>query len=398
MATFSVPVLPVLSVRPHPDADRLDLVTIRGYECVVQKGQFEPGELCLYIPEQAILPEWLMRRIGLWDDEKGHGRLAGSKNNRVKALRLRGIVSQGIAMKVLPCHDEPNSVLVPDHEGNLLEYGVEEDAADTLGVYKWEPEIPSCMAGDVLNVLGHTIGYDIENVQSWPDILREGEEVAITEKLHGTWTLIGRVPGLGHPELLDGEIIVSCKNLSAKGLAFKWHEANQTSNIYCRSVIQLARRGIDITARLKAMAANPGMQVMVPGLKITTPVLLLGEIFGKGIQDLHYGQAIPAFRLFDVFIGEPSTGRYLDYDEKTAVAANLGIEMVPLLYKGPFSKELLVSLRDGMETLTGRRSNLREGAVFTPTHERRDMRLGRVILKSVSPAYLFRRGGGTEFQ
>ena len=69
---------------------------------------------------------------------------------------------------------------------------------------------------------------------------------------------------------------------------------------------------------------------------------------------------------------------------------------VPVLYRGPFSQEALMAHITGRESVSGREANLREGVVITPALERTDPRIGRVVAKSVSEAYLLRKGG-TEY-
>lgn len=51
----------------------------------------------------------------------------------------------------------------------------------------------------------------------------------------------------------------------------------------------------------------------------------------------------------------------------------------------------------GTESVSGTGACIREGIVIKPLVERRDETLGRVILKSVSEAYLCRKGNTTEF-
>jgi hypothetical protein len=65
-------------------------------------------------------------------------------------------------------------------------------------------------------------------------------------------------------------------------------------------------------------------------------VVLFGEVYGSGIQDLWYGLENGRFalRAFDLAVN----GRYLDVDVKTALFAGLGVEEVPILYRGPFSR------------------------------------------------------------
>ena len=127
-----------------------------------------------------------------------------------------------------------------------------------------------------------------------------------------------------------------------------------------------------------------------------TGIYLLGEIYGKGVQDLTYGTTEPEFRLFDIYVGEPGKGRYLDYDEKVRVCTDYNIPMVPLIYRGPFSKDKILEWTDGKETVSGRKLHIREGVVIRPVKERNDSKLGRVMLKSVSTDYLFRKNA-TEF-
>ena len=71
MSTFQVPVKQVLSVKPHPNADLLDLAQIDGFGVVVSKGQLSKGDLVAYIPENAVVPENLLKTLNLWDSDKG---------------------------------------------------------------------------------------------------------------------------------------------------------------------------------------------------------------------------------------------------------------------------------------------------------------------------------------
>ena len=95
MAVFEVKIYPI-KLEVHPNADALELTAIGDYRAIVQKGLYEDGDLIAYIPEGAIVPEWLLQELGLWDDVKQKGKLAGSAGNRVKCVKLRGIVSQGL--------------------------------------------------------------------------------------------------------------------------------------------------------------------------------------------------------------------------------------------------------------------------------------------------------------
>lgn len=83
----------VLTVHPHPNADALELAQVGLYRAVVAKGVYRTGDVAVYIPEQAVLPLALVEELGLT------GRLAGGNSDRVKAVRLRGELSQGIVCR-----------------------------------------------------------------------------------------------------------------------------------------------------------------------------------------------------------------------------------------------------------------------------------------------------------
>jgi len=161
MSTFSVTVERI-TVLEHPNADALELAQVGDYQAIVRKDQFKSGDLVAYIPEQAVVPQALLREMGL------EGKLAGKAKNRVKAIRLRGILSQGLVYPARP------------------EWQEGADVANILGITKWEPPIPAHLSGEVFAAgQDRTLKYDIENFKRFPHILEEGEEVVFTEKLHG---------------------------------------------------------------------------------------------------------------------------------------------------------------------------------------------------------------------
>ncbi|WP_043681465.1 RNA ligase (ATP) [Streptomyces xylophagus] len=142
----------VLTVHEHPNADALELAQVGLYRAVVAKGAYRTGETAVYIPEQSVLPAELIEELGLT------GRLAGSNSDRVRAVRLRGELSQGIVCrpKVLADVDLARAAL----DGT--------DFAERLGITKWVPPIPPTMDGDVESAPDLLPWVDIENIQRFP--------------------------------------------------------------------------------------------------------------------------------------------------------------------------------------------------------------------------------------
>lgn len=393
MAEFEVKIYK-LTIEEHPNADALELARVGNYRAIVQKGAYQTGDLGAYIPEGAIVPDWLLERLNLT------GRLAGKQKNRVKAIKLRGVLSQGLIVPLVGKQsDFPDACTwLISNQTATMGVGVGDDVTEFLGITKYEPEIPSSMSGQVMSAHGMTLKYDIENLKKYPNVLEDGEEVVLTEKIHGTWCCFGY-----HPELREQHIVTS-KGLSARGLIFKMIPENE-NNLYIRALSATApvEDGTGGTVLDRAMQFVNERYAFED---MSVAFYILGEVFGKGVQDLHYGQDKPAFRIFDVYIGDPRTGRYLGFEEKREFAEAVGVPLVPVLYVGPYNEEVVEEYTNGRETVSAQLEedvhpsyngfNVREGVVITPAVERRDDELGRVILKSVSEAYLLRKGG-TEY-
>jgi len=381
MATFECKVYK-LKIEEHPNADALELAVVGDYRSIVRKGQFKSGDLGVYIPEAAIVPEWLIAELGL------EGRLAGKDKNRVKAVKLRGILSQGLIVPVDPgTFDTPDGFIhnYSEPERNVVEGDV---VTDYLGITKYDPPIPTSMNGEVFNAFGKTLKYDIENFKKYPTSLEEGEMVLMTEKIHGTWCCMGYHPDLNHP-------VVTSKGLSEKGLAFKFNEAN-AKNLYVQAFQRLIYRDVNEHPLFPMFLGTTVLDQLAAILGTEDPFYILGEVFGKGVQDLHYGADNPQFRVFDIYVGEPGHGHYIAAGELQAFCTALNLPMVPVVYLGPFSKEKMEEVTNGKEVVSGHESNIREGVVIKPIGERTDPELGRVVLKSVSEAYLLRKNA-TEF-
>ncbi len=358
MSSFSVTARRV-TVLPHGNADALEIAQVDGTEfvSVVRKGAFESGDLAVYIPEAAVVPQPVLEDLGLWGVErKGKiiGALAGPDGRRVKAIRLRGVLSQGLV-----------------HRPAGLDLAEGADYAEALGITKWEPPIPTSLSGEAVAVADLRSYTDIENIKNFPDALSDGEDVIMTEKLHGSCMICS---------LIDGEFRVSSKGLAGKGLALLPGEGpdGQAANAYWR-----AAQAAGVEAAVRGIAARSG----------ASEVTVFGELLG--VQDLMYGQAKGqlGFRAFDVRLD----GAYADHAHFEALMSQAGLDCCPVLYRGPFSRRAAEEAASGPETVTGSEAHIREGVVVRPAAERQDPALGRVILKCISPAYLLRHGG-TEYE
>ncbi|MBW5485171.1 RNA ligase (ATP) [Streptomyces bambusae] len=346
-----------LTIHEHPNADALELAQVGLYRAVVAKGTYRTGDFAVYIPEQSVLPPELIAELGLT------GRLAGSGADRVKAVRLRGELSQGLVCRPGALADV--DLALAAKEGT--------DFAERLGITKWAPPVPTTMNGDVESAPDLLPWVDIENLQRYPHIFEPGEQVVLTEKLHGTACLVTYLAQ-------DERLLVSSKGFGSKGLALKEEERN----LYWRAV-----RAHDVQAVAARLAARLG----------ATRVGIFGEVYGAGVQDLAYGDDArtatgPGLAVFDVSAEIDGQVRWLDPEQ----VLEGELPLVPRLFTGAYDLDRVLELATGRETVSGRELHLREGVVIRPVTERYSPVVGgRAIAKAVSPAYLTRKGG-TEYE
>ena len=175
MSSLIVEIVEIKEILDHPDADRLEIAKVKGWECVVGKGDLNQGDLVVYVPIDSVLPIELSDRLGV---------TKYLSKGRVRTAKLRGIYSQGliINVKVLP------------ELGDIIKKG--EDVKDILGITKFiPPPPPANMSGEQRQKHPDFHEYtEIENIKNFPDVLVIGEQVSISEKIHGTNFRCGNLP------------------------------------------------------------------------------------------------------------------------------------------------------------------------------------------------------------
>lgn len=377
MSEFKTEVVKV-RISSHMNADSLELAHIGGFVSIVRKGQYETGDKVAYIQPGSIVPEEILEEMGLV------GKLGGGQRNRVKPVKLRGVLSEGLCY---PAKDE---------------WELGQDVSHELGIVKWIPNaagsnnrmrVPpngTYQAGPL-----RTVKYDIENIKKYSDLLLPNEEVVITEKIHGTFCCVGLMSYQNiHPEY--GALVPTSKGLGRRGVAYKPDE-EENKDVYYVQAGKAIQKAIGVVVG-EAIDSQSGIP-WIAQLLMTNSVFIMGEVFGGNIQDLNYGVDEPKFRCFDIAIRpdiRPELLLYLGDEDLQYLCDEIGIERVPVLYRGPYSPSILQKYTDGKETISGDEGHIREGVVVTPVNERHSWNISRIKLKSVSDDYHTRKNG-TEF-
>lgn len=369
MSTFTCDVVK-LTISQHPNADAIELANVGLFQSIVRKNLFKTGDLAVYIPEGAIVPDQIMKECYAWDDEKNRGKLAGANYNRVKAIKLRGVLSQGL---VWPLSKDFSEACEGD------------DLAEKLGIIKFNPNenMPAHFKNRVAGELqGYTVIFDVENLKKHPNSFSTKDRVVVTEKIHGASCLIGILPKelveqKANPDnLYKGQVYISTKQQSKRGVIF----SPNGDSVYTRA--------LNLNTGFYDKMIDWFNTQRKAGLNINS-LVIGGEVFGKGVQDLTYDQSVPVFRGFEAYwaIDNFIFTEIPEWDLNNLYSI-FGIQRVPVLYSGLYNTDLL-KLTDGMSTLAP--SQIREGIVIRSEN-------GDKRYKMVSEAYLLRKGNTTEYE
>jgi RNA ligase (TIGR02306 family) len=324
MSALHVRVTTIDELRTHPNADALDIAVVGGWQCVVKRGAYAVGDRVVYFPPDTVLPD-------AWIEAFNVG--SYTHNGRIRQAKLRGEPSFGLV--VTPAED----------------WAVGTDVADYYGATKYQPP-PRVSAVDAEEEHPLFESYtEVENMRSFPDLFQPGEEVVVTEKIHGTSWRGG---------IINGQRMAGSKTMRRK----EPDEAEYQNNTYW-----FPWSLPPVRALLEALAADHDVAI------------LFGEIYGRGVQKMQYDQTGLAFRAFDLYLD----GRYLSYHDFAQWCNTYGVATVPHIATVPYSLETVRQLAEGGSLIAG---HIREGVVVRPVEERNDPRLGRLILKYVGDKYL----------
>lgn len=329
-------------INPIPNADAIEVATVGGWRVVIKKGEFAVGDLAVYCEIDSWIPHDLAPFLSKGNEPKEYN---GVKGERLRTIRLRGQLSQGL---LLPRH------VVLDKIGEIHE-GM--DVTDLLGIQKFEPPIPAQLAGEVLGMFPSAVPKtDQERIQNLSAELAtwQGMEFEVTEKLDGTSCTFYLDA--------DGELHVCSRNLDLK-------------------------RNPDNTLWRIADKNNVAEKMLAEGL---TNYAIQGEVIGEGIQGNKYNLKGQEFFVFDIY--DVATGRYLSSAERIRVSYSLGLCHAP--YGRPFGQffqvmedttvQELLSMAEDKSALN--RTTEREGLVFKCTSDT------SIHFKAISNKFLLKSG------
>lgn len=369
----------ILKVEVHPNADRLSLATVRGWNCVIPKDVYKEGDLCVYIPIDSILPESLEEKI-----------FSGSKvklsKHRVKTIKLRGAISQGLIANL----NTIDEYLKNDGKKIKLKEGA--DITEALGIVKHEPPAPKFQNSNSgrrasqkqVNPLFSKY-TNLQNIKNYPNLFKDEDMIIATEKIHGTNFRAGWVPFNA--------------NTNWKKIKKFFGFAPEWEFVYGSHNVQLQHK----SKTVKAYYEGNVYYQMVKKYKLEEIIgkgcVFYGEIYGDGIQkNYNYGliNGEKDLVIFDMKMHSEhqSEGVWANYDIVKAFCKAYGLKMVPELFCGHFKDLNVEELFEGVSKISDEQK-VREGFVVGSLVEENTY-AGRKKLKVINPEYLLQKGN-TDF-
>jgi RNA ligase (TIGR02306 family) len=307
-------------IEPIEGADKIELATVDGWKVVIAKDVgHKVGDLVVYCEIDSFLP---IRDEFEFLRKSSYKKISdGSEGFRLKTIRLRGQISQGLILPISVIADEQSLI-----EGT--------DVTSKLGIVKYEPPVPAELSGKVRGLfpsfLKKTDEERIQNLlQSYESF--KNETFYVTEKLDGSSATY---------YLRNSEFGVCSRNLDlieTDGNTF-WKVA----------------RELDLENKLKKLGDNLSLQ---------------GELIGEGIQGNPYkikGQTVRFFNMYDIELGE-----YFSISKMLINLDIMNLNSVPVLYmnfKLPSTVQDLLDFADSKSELN--KDFDREGIVIR-THDKK---------------------------
>lgn len=289
LASFRI----LVDVVPHPNADNLEIALVDGWKCLVKKGDFKAGDRVIYFEIDSLLPVTpqfeFLRKYAYVNKTWMPKELGVSEGFRIKTLKLRGEISQGL---VIPITDD-----LKDKSDSF-------DLTEYFKVVKYEVPLSKEFSGSFVPRSGGKFPSFFPKtgetrIQNKFSAVQENKNrmFEVTRKYHG--------------------MSISFYAKLADDLTFFERTKLTLANWFGFSMKPIYRYGVcshNVELKLNCIgntfvdfANNSGIMQMLANYVESNPVLpeiaLQGEICGPGIQDNHHGLdeiTVYIFNIFDI--------------------------------------------------------------------------------------------------
>lgn len=272
----------IIDIQPIPNADAIEVATVKGWKLVVKKNEFKVGDKAIYFEIDSFLPIVPMFEFLRTSSYRKMGEQEGF---RLRTVKMRGKISQGLLA--------PLSIL-NDASQDCVDWQEGYDVTEMLGVIKYERPIPIELLGKMRGGFPSMIpSTSLERIQNLYDEYDEmkNDTYLFTEKLNGHSATFYLVDNLFSICSRDVDLLETPENLMWK----------------------LARE-MGIEEKMRTIGYNVALQA---------------EFIGDGIMKNPYKIQGKAFRFFKAF--DVDKYEYLNKDNFKLLIENLGLQTVPFI-------------------------------------------------------------------
>jgi RNA ligase (TIGR02306 family) len=311
----------IADILPIEGADAIEVAVVDGWKVVIKKGEFAIGDSAIYLEIDSWVPHEIAPFLSKGHDPREYN---GVKGERLRTVKLRGQVSQGL---LLNYWDFPD-VVKEFHKTRIVDPNDSDrsfDVTDILGIQKWEAPIPAQLQGQAKGTFPSSLipKTDQERIQNcFRDIEKKGDVTyEVTMKLDGSSMTIFR---------WEGELRVCSRNME-----LKINDENK-DNTFVAMALEI-------------------------GDRIPEGFALQGELMGPGVQGNREGFKDHKYFVFDVFLIKEH--KYAGPAYRRALCQEYGFEHVPVLgvaWKAPESVDSGLDIADGPSI----NHKIREGLVW----------------------------------
>ena len=331
----------VTDLQPIVGADRIELASVLGWKCVVDKGQFTIDSKCIYFEIDALIP------IAPWNDR--FRKDAPDKPLRIRSRKFKSTLSQGLCfdLSILPQGD----------------YEVGQDVTELTGVTKYEPYVPPELTGKVKGTRPSWIPKTDEiRLQSEPAVLAE---------------LLA----------LDVEVVGTMK---MDGTSFTAYLRNDQFGVCSRNMELLETEGNAYWKAIRKADLEQKMRTYFPWHADGGGIAVQGELCGPGIQGNKVGLTEPTLYLYNGW--DISGESYLPHTWLFDFAVGNQLNMVQTVFQGKLSADTTIdNLLAKANELLYPNGTPAEGIVWRPVAEQFSQTLnGRMSFKTVSNVFLLK--------
>lgn len=306
----------IAEVKAIPDADKICAYRVDGWWLVDSVGKYQVDQLVVYLEVDSFVPHELAPFLSKGKEPR---EFEGVKGERLRTVKLRGQLSQGLLLPI------PEDTI--KGAGHLVAEGL--DVTDHFGILKWEKPMNAQLAGMARgNFPALVPKTDQERIQN---LTRSFEQYQLD-----TWSITEKLDGSSCTFYLDDEGVF---HVCSRNLDLKEDEANSFWKVARKFQIE------DIMRRNFML----GMAIQ-------------GEMIGEGIQGNQYKTQLD-FYVYDMY--NTHTGQYILPVQLKAACERLGLKHVPIINENATlvgeTIESVLAQAEGKSLLNG--SN-REGLVW----------------------------------